>query len=58
VVIFPESSLRDAADQMARAGVGRLAVVERENPRRLLGILSRSDLIAAHVRRLRHQEHE
>jgi CIC family chloride channel protein len=56
VVIFPESSLRDAADQMARAGVGRLAVVERRDPRRLVGVLSRSDVIAAHAPRLQQLE--
>jgi H+/Cl- antiporter ClcA len=58
VVIFPDSTLREAADQMARAQVGRLAVVERGDHRRLVGILSRSDLIAAHARRLEHLEHE
>ena len=58
VVIFPDSTLRDAADQMVRTQVGRLAVVERSDHRRLVGILSRSDLIAAHARRLEHQELE
>lgn len=56
VVIFPDSTLRDAADQMVRAQVGRLVVVERTNHRRLLGILSRSDVIAAHASRLQHLE--
>ena len=56
VVIFPDSTLREAADQMVRAQVGRLAVVDRANPRRLVGVLSRSDVIAAHARRLKHLE--
>jgi CBS domain-containing protein len=52
VVVFADSSLRDAADQMVRAGVGRLPVVERTAPRRVVGILSRSDLLSAHAGRL------
>jgi CBS-domain-containing membrane protein len=32
--------------------VGRLPVVSRENPRLVVGIISRSDLLAAHAPRL------
>jgi CBS domain-containing protein len=52
VVVFTDNSLRDAADQMVRAGVGRLPVVEREAPRTVVGMLSRSDLLGAHAGRL------
>lgn len=52
VTAFPDQSLRDAADIMVREGVGRLAVVSRSNPRQLVGILSRSDLLRAHAPRL------
>ena len=52
VVVFDDSSLRDAADQMVAEEVGRLPVVEREEPHRLVGIISRSDLLAAHEPRL------
>ena len=52
VVVFEDNSLRDAADQMVAEGVGRLPVVEREAPHRLVGIISRSDLLAAHEPRL------
>jgi CBS domain-containing protein len=52
VVVFTDNSLRDAADQMVRAGVGRLAVVERGAPRRVVGMISRSDLLSAHAGRL------
>jgi chloride channel protein, CIC family len=51
-VVFENNTLRDAADHMVREGVGRLPVVTVEHPRRLTGILSRSDLLAAHYRRL------
>ena len=52
VVIFDDSSLRDAADHMARERVGRLPVVSRESPRKIIGIVTRSDLVDAHARRL------
>jgi CBS domain-containing protein len=53
VVVFDDNTLRDAADQMVAEGVGRLPVVEREAPHRLVGIISRSDLLSAHAPRLR-----
>ncbi len=51
-VIFSDNSLREAADQMVRENVGRLPVVLREDPRKVIGIITRSDLLRAHERRL------
>jgi CIC family chloride channel protein len=51
-VVFEDSSLREAADHMLRENVGRLPVVRRDQPRTLVGFLTRSDVLAAHVRRL------
>jgi CBS domain-containing protein len=51
-VVFEDSSLREVADHMVNEGVGRLPVVSRAAPRVPVGILSRSDLLAAHGRRL------
>ena len=51
-VVFEDSSLREATDHMVREGVGRLPVVSRGDPGRVVGIVTRSDLIAVHVRRL------
>jgi H+/Cl- antiporter ClcA/CBS domain-containing protein len=51
-VIFADNSLREAADQMVRENVGRLPVVLREDPRTVLGIITRSDLLRAHEQRL------
>jgi H+/Cl- antiporter ClcA len=51
-VVFEDSSLRDAADHMARERVGRLPVVSRDQPDRVIGMVSRSDVIAVHARRL------
>ncbi len=53
VVVFDDSTLRDAADQMVLEEVGRVPVVRRDAPRRVIGILSRSDLLAAHAPRLK-----
>jgi predicted transcriptional regulator len=50
VVIYDDSSAREAADHMVHERVGRLPVVARANPRRVFGIVSRSDLLEAHER--------
>jgi H+/Cl- antiporter ClcA/predicted transcriptional regulator len=55
-VIFLDNSLREAADQMVRENVGRLPVVAREDPQRVVGFLTRSDLLRAHERRLAEAE--
>jgi CBS domain-containing protein len=52
VVVYEGSTLRDAADQMVVARVGRLPVVRHAGSRELVGIISRSDLLAAHAPRL------
>lgn len=52
VVVFDDGTLRDAEDQMVRERVGRLPVVSREEPWRVVGIITRSDLLAAHSARL------
>jgi len=50
VVVSESQTLREAADLMVRARVGRLPVVRSDGT--LAGIISRSDLLAAHERRL------
>lgn len=56
VLIYEENSLREAADLMVREDVGRLPVVAREDESKVVGIITRSDLLAAHRRRL-HEAH-
>jgi H+/Cl- antiporter ClcA/CBS domain-containing protein len=46
-VAFPDETLRDATDRMLVREVGRLAVVERANPRKVVGYLGRADILAA-----------
>ncbi|HUJ25504.1 MAG TPA: chloride channel protein, partial [Myxococcales bacterium] len=52
-VVFDDNSLREAADHMLRENVGRMPVVKRSAPRTMVGFLTRSDILAAHQRRLR-----
>jgi len=52
VVIYEDSSLREAIDQMTTEAVGRLPVVTRKDPDKVIGILTRSDLLAANKRRI------
>jgi len=51
-VIYDDCSLRDAADRMATRRIGRLPVVRRDQPETVVGIVTRSDLVDAHARRL------
>lgn len=56
IVITPDRTLRDAADQMVRSQVGRLPVVADLRSMRLIGIVTRSDLLLAHTTRLQATE--
>jgi CIC family chloride channel protein len=51
-VIYPDCTLREAADHMVRERVGRLPVVARTAERTVIGMISRSDLLEAHEPRL------
>ncbi|HKD11341.1 MAG TPA: chloride channel protein [Thermoanaerobaculia bacterium] len=50
VVGYPDELLRDAVRRMLDHGIGRLPIVERENPKRLVGYLGRAGVMAARVR--------
>jgi H+/Cl- antiporter ClcA/predicted transcriptional regulator len=55
VVVDARESCRVAAERMATAGVGRLPVVAPDDPARVVGIVTRSDLLKP---RLRHLDEE
>jgi len=42
---YPDSSLQDVLDLMYRTGLGRIPVVDRLRQRRIVGIVSKSDII-------------
>jgi CBS domain-containing protein len=41
---------------MVRNDVGRLVVVSRSDPKKVTGFITRSDILGAHIRRLRESE--
>jgi H+/Cl- antiporter ClcA/CBS domain-containing protein len=52
LVVTPDASLRAAIEVMIAEGVGRLAVVAEDDRRRVIGMLTRSDVLAAHGHRM------
>jgi len=56
VVAYPDEILHEAVTKMLRNEIGRLPVVERQNPKRLVGYLGRAGVMAARIR-LHEEEH-
>jgi CBS domain-containing protein len=56
VVAYPDEVLYEASAKMLRRNVGRLPVVDRNDPRRVVGYLGRPGIMAARLRRLE-EEH-
>ena len=52
MTIFPDETLDDALRHFASLDIGRIPVVERRNPRRVLGMVRRSDIVRAYARAL------
>jgi CBS domain-containing protein len=50
ITAYPDQSLNEALRTLGTAGVGRLPVVERADPQRLLGVLRRNDIVNAYQR--------
>jgi CIC family chloride channel protein len=55
VVAYPDEMVHDAVLKMLHHGVGRLPVVERGDPGRLVGYLGRSATLEARLRRLQEE---
>jgi predicted transcriptional regulator len=51
-VVYDDNTLRDAADHMVNHDIGRLPVMSRAEPSKLVGIVTRGDVLRAHRRRL------
>ncbi len=64
LVAYPDETLGEALLNMSHRDLGRLPVVDRANPRKLLGVLRRADIIRAYELALtrranrRHQAHQ
>ena len=52
LVTYPDEVVHDAAARMLRHNIGRLPVVERANPQRVVGYLGREAIMTARMRRL------
>jgi H+/Cl- antiporter ClcA len=56
IVTYPDELLSEAANKMLHNQIGRLPVVDRSDPSRVVGYLGRSGVMAARLRRM-HEEH-
>jgi CBS domain-containing protein len=56
VVTYPDEALHEASSKMLRHNIGRLPVVQRTDPQRVVGYLGRPGVMAARLRRLE-EEH-
>ncbi len=52
VVTHPDELLHDAVARMLERNIGRLPVVDRDQPRRILGYLGRANIMAARAQQL------
>jgi len=52
IVTYPDELLHDASSKMLRHNIGRLPVVDRNDPQRVVGYLGRPGIMAARLRRL------
>jgi predicted transcriptional regulator len=52
VFVYEDATLRQVADRMTQERIGRVPVVSRSPPLRPIGMISRSDLLHAHQKRL------
>jgi len=52
LVAYPDELLHDAATKMLRRNIGRLPVVDRKEPTRVVGYLGRHGIMSARLRRL------
>lgn len=58
IVATPRETIEEALERMAIAGIGRLPVVSETDSRRLVGYLSRVDVIRAFRRKALEERHE
>jgi chloride channel protein, CIC family len=54
--VYDDCTARQAADHMVNHNIGRLPVVRRDQPTRLVGIVTRSDVLSAYRRRIKQDE--
>jgi CIC family chloride channel protein len=52
IVAYPDQSIHDAVAQLGGRDVGRIPVVDRRRPNKLIGVLRRHDIIRAYTKAL------
>ena len=52
IVAYPDEELNYVLERMAIHGIGRLPVVDREDEKKLVGFITRSDIIKAHRKKV------
>lgn len=50
IVTYPDETLEDALIKLVEKNIGRLPVVDHNDERKLLGLITRSDIIKAHAK--------
>jgi CIC family chloride channel protein len=57
VVAYPDEYIHDVFVKLGSQEVGRIPVVDRRNPKRLLGVLQRHDVLVAYSKAIRRRPH-
>ena len=56
IVVHPDDTLETALELMAEHGFGHMPVVERYNPTKLVGFLTRNDIIQVYREKAKEKE--
>ena len=57
IIAFPDEVLYDAVTRMVRHDIGRLPIVRRDDPRKIVGYLGRASVMTARLRRHEEEHH-
>ena len=52
ILCFPEENLKEALKKLGEHGIGRIPVVERDDPGHLIGLITRKGIISAYKQNL------
>ncbi|MFQ5884518.1 MAG: CBS domain-containing protein, partial [Thermoplasmata archaeon] len=56
IVTYPDECLNEVLEKMALFGIGRLPVVSRQDEKKLVGFIARSDIIKAHRKKVEEEK--
>jgi len=57
IIAFPDEILHEAVTRMVRHDIGRLPIVRRDNPQKIVGYLGRASVMTARLRRHEEEHH-